>query len=230
MAMTPWESSEETAELVGALARALQDMPTVKKNRTAETGKFSYSYADLASIIETVRPTLKQQGLAIVQSAVGAGEVQTTVLHSSGQWLSFPPLSMPPTQGTPQAVGSALSFARRYSLLALLGLAPDDDDDGTAASKAPADAPPPPTHPGPRGGKAITEKQKQVLGIRLRANGYGDRQAGLDFIAEHAGRRVESSKDLTAAEASKVLDALPDNREQPTLDEPPPPPEPEEEF
>ena len=94
---------------------------------------FKSKYADLAAIFDAARKPLSANGLAIVQT-IGDGVLHTRLLHTSGQWIaSEHPL---PMSGRPQEIGSALTYARRYSLSALIGIAADEDDDATGAEKA----------------------------------------------------------------------------------------------
>ena len=94
---------------------------------------FKSKYADLAAIFDAARKPLSANGLAITQT-IGNGVLHTRLLHTSGQWIaSEHPL---PMSGRPQEIGSALTYARRYSLSALIGIAADEDDDATAAEKA----------------------------------------------------------------------------------------------
>jgi hypothetical protein len=97
---------------------------------------YNSMYADLASIIEAVRKPLTDNGLAFSQT-IWFDEhglfLQTTLLHVSGQWLKS---EYPLLQGTAQQTGSSLTYARRYSLSSIAGIAADEDDDGAAATKA----------------------------------------------------------------------------------------------
>lgn len=126
-----------TATLFTALVAAQADLPDIPKARTANAGSYSYAYADLADVLNAVRPVLKAHGLAVLQNArtedSGIG-VSTIIVHVSGEQLEFGPLVLP-YGGSPQAAGSAITYARRYALLAALGLACDDDD-GAAAQAA----------------------------------------------------------------------------------------------
>lgn len=97
---------------------------------------FGSKYADLAAIIEAVRKPLTNNGLSFVQLTEGSDTgvtVTTRLLHVSGESVSSS-LWLPVAQKTPQAYGSALTYAKRYSLSALVGIAADVDDDGNAAS------------------------------------------------------------------------------------------------
>ena len=131
-------STEETqgyGPLFAALAKAQGAIRGAEKDRT--NPQYRQSYATLASVWDACRAALAANGLAVVQAthvdAEGHVSLRTVLGHSSGASLeaSYP---IRPTQDTPQAYGSALTYARRYSLAAMVGVAPDDDD-GEAASK-----------------------------------------------------------------------------------------------
>jgi hypothetical protein len=124
-----------------AFLAAQRQMPPIPKTNTAEIktdrGAYSYSYADLASILDLVLPILGENGLALAQSTVTVGTqvgVETRIYHTGGHVETFGPLLLPGGT-TPQNAGSAVTYARRYALTAALGLAPDDDDDAEAASR-----------------------------------------------------------------------------------------------
>ena len=123
-------------DLYAALVAAMGELSDVPKGQTATAGTYSYQYADLATVLTYVRPILAKHGLAVTQPVTaldGSVVVETVILHTSGESLAFGKLSMPRGQ-TPQQTGSAITYARRYSLLSTLGLATADDD-GAAASK-----------------------------------------------------------------------------------------------
>jgi len=125
------KTSEQISELAAALAAAQGMMENAIMNRI--NPHFKSKYADLAAIFDAARKPLSANGLAIVQT-IGDGVLHTRLLHTSGQWIaSEHPL---PMSGRPQEIGSALTYARRYSLSALIGIAADEDDDATGAEKA----------------------------------------------------------------------------------------------
>lgn len=135
----------ETPALSASLVAAAKELTNPTKARTAAMGQYSYTYADLASVLEHVRPVLAAHDLVVAQDTrIEDGRlcVYTTLWHTSGESLRFGPLSGPMGQ-TWQQVGSAITYARRYALLAALGIAADDDDDGAAAGKFPKDGPKP---------------------------------------------------------------------------------------
>ena len=132
-----WIASEPCDAIIPAFVEALWEMDDVVKRNKVEAGPMRYTYADLSDVLAEARPKLKEHGLALVQVPTVEHGVSTTLLHKSGQWMIFAPLRITPAGGTPQHVGSAITYARRYSALAVLGLATEDDD-GRAASISPA--------------------------------------------------------------------------------------------
>lgn len=124
--------SESIDLLSAALVEFQRSAPDIKKN--AVNPHFKNRYADLSSIIDAVRAPLTDAGLAVVQLPDG-DDLITRLVHKSGQWISSRTAlkcSKPDAQG----YGSALTYARRYAISAMLNLAADDDD-GEAASRAP---------------------------------------------------------------------------------------------
>ena len=126
--------------VIPAFVKALWEIEDVVKRNRVEAGPMRYTYADLADVLAEARPKLRSQGLALSQTPSAEFGVTTTLFHESGQWIKFAPLKLTPGGATPQHVGSAITYARRYSALAVLGMATEDDD-GRAASTVPA-APP----------------------------------------------------------------------------------------
>ena len=95
-------------------------------------------YADLGAILDAVMPALRNNGLLLLQ-ACGKGEtgvsVHTIIIHTqSGEWIDFGDTVLPVEKASPQAVGSALTYCKRYALAAALCIFADDDDDANAAS------------------------------------------------------------------------------------------------
>src|SRR6266496_2365209 len=125
--------------LAAALAAVQRNLPDVRKGLTAhvrsDKGNYSYKYADLADITKAVLPLLGENGLAWTTRPTIAGERLVLVyelLHVSGEKITGEyPL---PASVSPQALGSAITYGRRYCLCAVTGVAADSDDDGAAAS------------------------------------------------------------------------------------------------
>lgn len=122
------------AQLAKALAAAQAEIGGAAKSKV--NPHFKSSYADLSEVMDACRPALTKHGISVVQmpSADGPAVTVTTVLlHESGEYLKSA-LTMTAAQNTPQAIGSAITYARRYALAAMVGVAPEDDD-GNAATQ-----------------------------------------------------------------------------------------------
>lgn len=128
--------SEDLQELFAALSEAQGEGLAALKDTLGQVGTEKRRYADLASCWDAARGPLSKHGLCVVQVPSADGNkitVHTTIGHKSGQYISGE-LTMTSTVGTAQGLGSAITYARRYSLCAMVGIAPEDDD-GTAASQ-----------------------------------------------------------------------------------------------
>lgn len=133
-------TSADIGELAKALAAAQGEMTAAGKDAT--NTHFKSRYATLASVWDAIRGPLSRNGLSVSQVLEtpenGPGVVvRTLLLHTSGQWIGSRYVMPIPDRLTPQAMGSAITYARRYALAAIVGIAPSDDDDGNAASAAP---------------------------------------------------------------------------------------------
>lgn len=136
-------SSATTNDIAAALAKAQGAFHTAAKSNV--NPHFRTRYASLADVMEAVRKPLSDNGLAIVQAPDmrrGAFVLVTRLTHASGQWFeSLYPL---PSNGGPQQLGSAITYARRYALAAMLSVVADEDDDGEVAKDATASVKQPP--------------------------------------------------------------------------------------
>jgi ERF superfamily len=202
------------------LVDALSELTELPRSRTANTGSYSYSYADLGDALSAVRPKLKQHGFAITQPvciADGLVYVTTTLLHRSGDHFESPWLGFA-APSTPQAIGSVITYGRRYSLMATLGLGTDDDD-GAAASSAPVratsaparTAPPravsaPPRDDGPDEPPKPTEAQSRKLHALLTKLHLSERTEKLQWIGGVLGREISSTSEVTRLEAARLID------------------------
>jgi len=213
---------DKPASLAEALCMLQADPPAIVKAETANTNTYSYRYAGLAAVTAVVLPRLAALGCAwICRPTVVEGRpvLAYELRHvDSGETVSGEyPLSLPPG-ATPQVQGSMLSYARRYALLAVTGVAPEaDDDDGAAASG---------TKPASRRSRSGTKDAEPASGAdrpvprtmitAIMASytelGYGGKEnadqrltisanlLGLDALGSH--------NDLSAAQGSRLLDAL----------------------
>lgn len=143
-------TSEQINEIAAALAKAQGLMDNASKDR--KNDHFKSKYADLASVRDAVIGPLTAAGIAVLQAPSTTADgvvVETRFVHGSGQWLSCS-VGATPRAYDPQSVGSAITYLRRYGLMALAGIAPEDDD-GNAASVQTApqrrQEPPPPVAP-----------------------------------------------------------------------------------
>jgi hypothetical protein len=125
--------SEQINELAKALAVAQGEMHNPAFD--AKNPHFRSAYASLASVRNTVLPVLSKHGLSIIQMPVnveGNPAVSTMLLHASGQFVEDT-FTLPADKQNAHGYGSALTYLRRYSLMAVAGVVGDDDDDGNAA-------------------------------------------------------------------------------------------------
>lgn len=126
--------SENIIDISKALNAAQKEMRPAIKDST--NPHFRSKYSDLASVMDALREPIGNNGLSIVQDATmdeKGVNITTTILHLSGQWIEFGPLTIPLGKKDAHAVGSACSYGKRYSLCAALGVVSDDDDDGNKA-------------------------------------------------------------------------------------------------
>lgn len=132
------KKSDDISQLVTALAEAQSEMGSASYDSV--NPHFKSRYSTLNSVWEACRGPLSKHGLAVIQPASTEGGnfvVETMLLHKSGQWISSE-IKLLLDKNNMQGLGSAISYARRYTLASLLGITSDEDDDGNAASAPPA--------------------------------------------------------------------------------------------
>jgi len=151
--------SESIVNISEALVEAQAKMPSVKMNKT---NPFLHNkYADLGAIIETSQPILAKNGLAISQICMtrdGYVGVETVLLHKTGEWISsYMELPTADEKGKSQAqvAGSIITYIRRYSLAAILGMYSDEDGDGNS----------PPATKQPKAVKPIVKRVEKVIDL-----------------------------------------------------------------
>ena len=136
------EKSESIKELATALAKAQGEIKGAVKD--SANPFFKSKYADLASVVEAIRAAFAKNGLSYTQhisdSEKNEVRVETIIMHSSGEWLSCGVLALPVSKADAQGYGSALTYARRYSLSAAAGVAAEDDDGNAAVAAKPTGA------------------------------------------------------------------------------------------
>lgn len=211
------QKSESIAALAAALAKAQGEMENAGKNSV--NPHFRSKYADLAEIINTVRPVLSKHGLAVTQFPAfegGTAHVETVLTHASGEWMSGT-CSAPVQKSDPQGVGSALTYLRRYSLAAVCGLAQEDDDANSASkpkgqqqrASTPPSAPRPQTQAPPQARPVMAGKQSIDDLSRYYANDSAE--VMLDDInemivkAKPGAPRIDALEELTEAQAQWLI-------------------------
>ena len=125
-------------KISAALVKAQKEFGPALK--TSSNPHFRSKYADLSACVEAVLDGLNNNGIMLLQGTHPCEDgviVETLFIHESGEQISAGKLHVPAAKQDPQGYGSALTYARRYSLMAACGIAPEDDD-GNAASKKPA--------------------------------------------------------------------------------------------
>ena len=128
------------SESITNLAKALAIFHTHvgKVSKDAKNPFFKSKYASLPNILEAIREPLEKSGVVVSQFPSGVNGLSTILIHSeSGEWMEDTYTMPVAKQNDPQAVGSAITYARRYALASSLGLNVDEDDDANAASQQP---------------------------------------------------------------------------------------------
>jgi hypothetical protein len=154
--------SPTIGKLAAALAKAQRAVDAAAKDK--KNPHFNSRYADLASVWEACREQLTSNGLAVVQFPGGFGRtcMLTTILtHESGEWISSEAYAET-KDGSPQAMGSATTYLRRYALAAVAGVAPDDDDGEAAQGRAMPPKSAPVNHPAVAAAKEAFPEARQV--------------------------------------------------------------------
>lgn len=187
-----FETSQTIDKLSAALAKAQAEIEGAEKDR--KNDHFRSKYATLAAVWEAWQAVGPKNGLAVSQwpgdFADGKLTMVSVLTHSSGEWMRQT-LTMPVVKADPQGYGSATTYARRYALMALAGIAPEDDDGNAASTPAKKQRPAPQDmNPG-----------KEDLG------GEDDRRAQWqDWVEKNIVklRRFEAAGDADGARAWKV--------------------------
>lgn len=172
-----YDISHATPELFAALAKAQGAIENASKN--SANPHFKSKYADLAEVLNTIRPEFTANGLSVIQSTGFDGSlvhVTTVLAHASGGYITTT-ASCAPAKSDAQGIGSATTYLRRYSAAAVAGIAQEDDDGNAAAHNGkPA---------------AITEAHKAAADDFAAAFESADTDAALNAIGKHlAGSKL----------------------------------------
>lgn len=125
------QKSETIKEIAAALVKFSEQMTKIKKGEVNPF--FKSKYASLSDILDNIKKPLIDNGLSFVQFPKGENELETILMHTSGEWLSES-YYMKPAKIDPQGYGSVITYQRRYALGAILGLNIDEDDDANKVS------------------------------------------------------------------------------------------------
>jgi len=246
-------SSETVAALASALAKAQAELVNPEKSLTATIrtgrpgdGERSFRYAPLSSGLDIVRKTLGQHEIATLQTTAidqtaGMVNLTTTLAHASGEWIAsdWPVCAIAET-ANPQRMGAALTYARRYALFTLVGIAGEDDLDAPDLCDGPPSLLPsavdrsfkPKGTPGNghgRGGRkseSITLDPEQSAALREKLLAQVGNITSADLAAAWAREALTAKNSLTTADAKLVEDAferrlseLPSSEAAPSNDE-----------
>ena len=183
--------------------KVLNEVPNFVTDETAQAGKKTYKYLNLATILKTIKPVFEKHGLAFSQRVTFdntgearqvIGTVETIIFDDKEQMVacSYPFF----VTGDPQQVGSAITYARRYSLYAVLGIFPDKDDDGAYAKQRydTADRP-------------ISAEQYAELVKAMDAHNIPVESRG-EFISGTLNRQVRGWRELTQTDLNSLLNAV----------------------
>lgn len=193
----------ETNNLSNKFMQVLNEVPNFVTDETAQAGNRTYKYLNLATILKTIKPVFEKHGLAFSQRVTfdNAGEarqvigtVETIIFDSEEQMVacSYPFF----VTGDPQQVGSAITYARRYSLYAVLGIFPDKDDDGAYAKQRYETA-----------DRAISAEQYADLVKALNAHNIPSEARG-EFINSTLNRQVRGWRGLTQTDLNSLINAV----------------------
>lgn len=192
-----------TNNLRNKFMQVLNEVPNFVTDETAQAGNRTYKYLNLATILKTIKPVFEKYGLAFSQRVTfdNAGEarqvigtVETIIFDSEEQMVacSYPFF----VTGDPQQVGSAITYARRYSLYAVLGIFPDKDDDGAYAKQRYETA-----------DRAISAEQYADLVKALNAHNIPSEARG-EFINNTLNRQVRGWRGLTQTDLNSLINAV----------------------
>lgn len=203
-------TSGSLGDLATALAKAQGELKDALKS--SDNPHFRSKYADLAEVLQTVRPTLSKHGLSLVQTAGYYNPTEKTVavttmlLHSSGAFIQDT-FILPVAQPNAQGVCAAVTYGRRYGASAIIGLASDDDDGETAVGRG-------------SGGKAKGGKAKEAPPIPASSEpNQGDPKAlisAFEAVADQAGLKglAKSFAALPPEDQATVLPSVKAARER----------------
>lgn len=193
----------ENNNLSKKFMQVLNEVPNFSTDETANAGKRTYKYLSLATLLKNIKPIFNKHGLAFSQKVMfdGTGDgrqtlgtVETIIFDENEQQTicKYPFF----VTGDPQQVGSAITYARRYSLTTVLGIFPDKDDDGDYAKQKFDTA-----------DKSISADQYATLVKAMDAHAIPGEARG-EFISGTLNRPVSGWRGITQADLAKLMDVI----------------------
>ncbi|MES2902858.1 MAG: ERF family protein [Pseudomonadota bacterium] len=189
------QSKVEAATIASAMALAFGEIEAATKS--ANNPHFKAKYADLGSVIDAIKPALIKNSLFFTQvthEATGGVCIETMIYHASGESMSGGKLFVPANKQDAQGFGSALTYARRYSLMTAFGVPAEDDDGNAAAKSAPRQVVPAPV-------KMATDDQCATI---MQLSGAAGKSIQ-DIVEAH---KVSSLPELTEVKAEATIRRL----------------------
>jgi hypothetical protein len=210
--------SESISKLAKALVAFNGQVRIIEKDAT--NPHFKNQYASLDTIIDEVRPLLASHGLSIMQFPGGDGEkftLRSMLLHESGEWIESEPITMRPVKNDPQGIGSCSTYARRYSLSAMLSLNTGEDDDGNGATQPgsqhqPSNSTPPQNASTGQAGQSSegpTEGQRKMLYAK---HNHSLLKGSFDRISDHLGYTIAKFEEVRKSDVNKLIALLDENK------------------
>lgn len=198
--------SESVIELSVALSKFQEKVEQPAK--TANNPFFKSSYVPLENVISAVKKHAPDLGLSYIQiplteeNKVG---VKTILMHASGEFVEFDPFMLPLDKNTAQGAGSALTYARRYTLSAAFGIASDEDDDGNSASGNTKPSNKNQAKPQTQNNNLASDAQRKAIFAKAKVVGepFGH---DAKFVLE--SYKVTDTKSMSKSEASALIKRL----------------------
>lgn len=191
-------------QIAAALVSFAGEVTDPKKGETAtiqprdqSKAPFGFPYADLSSIVEHVRPVLARHGLTALQDVTSREswiEVQTIIVHKSGQTMAFGPLRLASVAGDNKATGGAITSARRFALMAALGIAATTDENDGKGNNGGAR----------KSGGLATSRQLAKITAEAERGKISDEELAKVF----ATFSVATTAELTVQQASTMIERL----------------------
>lgn len=171
--------SETIVELSKAFAKMQKELEQPFKN--ANNPFFKSKYVPLENVVDSITRASSKHGLSFTQfpssDENGNVTVGTMVMHESGEWIEYDPICLKPVKNDPQAVGSAITYAKRYALSAIFGITSDNDDDGNEAMQL-----------GKAASKTIQKKQVPTTNYKIPKEVVKAYKDGIQFVIDRTGK------------------------------------------